>query len=135
MIRAALDTLLGRKGKDAKGKGAVDGATGEGAAEDKLRDSLADKVVAVSIDDDGEIRILDSLAGAGGKEEKKDKDKAPAAPTLRNDQLADDDGDIMEIELADGEDAVRLMKILRDAGFDARFPTEEDEKEGKHDEL
>ncbi|CAG7846041.1 SubName: Full=Uncharacterized protein {ECO:0000313/EMBL:CCA69227.1} [Serendipita indica DSM 11827] len=133
MIRAAFDALLGRK-DSTKGNNNNQGGTGEGKSKGE---DLADKIVAVSIDEDGEIQFLDSLGGGSKDKKKADKNKDnAAAPTLRNDQLGDDEGDVMEIELADGEDAARLMKILQDAGFDARFPgADDDEKEGKHDEL
>ena len=143
LIKAALDALLGR----VPGPGAENGAANGKAQPDSPRKDASSqdgkpaaaqggdgggknkeqqRFVAVTMDENGEIRI-DQLLGGDGK--------YAAAPG----GAKDDEGDVMEIELAGGEDAARLMKILREAGYDARLPgqeeTDDDAPLKSHDEL
>ncbi|KIM24012.1 hypothetical protein M408DRAFT_27454 [Serendipita vermifera MAFF 305830] len=126
LLKAALDALLGRqtepKRAERDARGASDGKTtggGDGSAEKKLEQ----RFVAVSVDEDGEIKI-EKFLGNDGKVDQPEED---------------DDVEVMEIELAGGEDAARLMKILRDAGYDARAlgqdDGEDDDQLETHDEL
>jgi protein OS-9 len=124
MIKAALDALLGRTQKTAGDLGAGAG-TDQGKTDDNKHDHL-EGLVAVTVDDDGELRV-EKLRGAESR-------LAPADDG--------DDGEVMEIELAGGEDATRLLRILREAGYDAVLPTfedpnnkDEDEELKSHDEL
>jgi hypothetical protein len=111
MIKAALDALLGRTQKAA-------GDLGAGADQGKAGNNKLDHLeglVAVTVDDDGEVRV-EKLRGADAR-------------------LDDDVGDVMEIELAGGEDATRLLRILREAGYDAVLPGFEDSKKDEDEEL
>ena len=142
LIKAALDALLGR----VPGPGAENGVANGKAQSDTIKDASSQdgkpaaaqggdgvgknkeqqRFVAVTMDENGEIRI-DQLFGGDGK--------YPAGLG----GVKDDEGDVMEIELAGGEDAARLMKILREAGYDARLPgqeeTDDDASLKSHDEL
>jgi hypothetical protein len=170
LIKAALDALFGRNqeegndntannqniangqrageaggtgGGGTAAKGNAGGAAGNNAQMEDVKVKLADnlkagnldKFIAVTLDEDGEIYV-DSL-----------EDRLSPLGELREGD--NEDEGIMEIELAGGEDAVRLMKILREAGYDAHLPGEDDdqgsskkkkkrrddEELGSHDEL
>jgi protein OS-9 len=135
-IRAALDSLFGRINQNGANnnknapQGGGEGATqpkpdqgGQNANGDTKLGDLGEGIIVASLDENGEIRIDKLLDDGDGKF---------AA-------FQDDDDGIVEIELAGGEDATRLLKILRDAGYDARLPgkDEEDKEEPlkSHDEL
>jgi hypothetical protein len=142
LIKAALDALLGRVPEPGVENGAANGKVQPGSAGkdassqdgkpaaaqggDDGHKNKEQRFVAVTMDENGEIRI-DQLLGNG------DKYHAGLAAAK------DDEGDVMEIELAGGEDAARLMKILREAGYDARLPgqeeTDDDAPLKSHDEL
>jgi len=137
LIKAAFDALLGRipqkgpEGGDAD-EGSRSGSRGAGATshgdkpvsaqgDDDKGEDEAHRLVAVTMDENGDVRI-DKLLGPG-------------------DKFLSGTGDegVMEIELAGGEDAARLVKILREAGYEARLPgqeeTEDDTPAKPHDEL
>ncbi|KAG8868011.1 Protein OS-9 [Serendipita sp. 405] len=169
LIKAALAAFFGHKDKDKDDANAdaKDGnnkpnaaASGSSSGSDKTKNDGSNKegrgadkgdilgknsIVAVSMDENGEI-VIEAVGedkfmpmlqqekegrsakgaggGGGGKKAKNNGDDD------------EDEGSFMEIELAGGEDAMRLMKILQDAGYDARFPGEEDEEKlPDHDEL
>lgn len=129
-ILKALNALLGRQPESGEANGkAQAGSSSDNKPADGNQASgekkLEQRFVAVSMDEDGEIRIEKFLGG----------DQVPPRTEQEND---DEEESIMEIELAGGEDAARLMKILRDAGYDARLPGQddsEDEPLETHDEL
>lgn len=117
MIKAALDALLGRTQKTAGDVGAGAGAD-QGKSGDNTLDHL-EGLVAVTVDDDGELRV-EKLRGADSRLAAADDE---------------DTGEVMEIELAGGEDATRLLRILREAGYDAVLPAFEDPKKDEDEEL
>ncbi|KAG8833526.1 Protein OS-9 [Serendipita sp. 399] len=118
------------------------GNDGEGANADKkahARDLLENnKILAVSMDENGEIQI--EAVGQDGFLPMLNQHREEARAAKEGKKTAsgsDDDGSVMEIELAGGEDAVRLMKILQEAGYEARFPGEDEDEEKlpSHDDL
>lgn len=131
LIKAALEALLGRVPEPGAENGAANGEAQPGSGGKPAAAQGADgggknkeqRFVAVTVDENGEIRINKLLGNEG---------KYPAL-------AKDDEGDVMEIELAGGEDAARLMNILREAGYDARLPGQEESEDDaplkSHDEL
>lgn len=122
MLKAALDAVLGRKDKGTAGAGAG-GNGGGNDQEDNVGGSLLDgleTLVTVTVDENGELQI-----------EKMNGDEAKMV------HVGDDMADVMEIELAVGEDPARLMRILREAGYDTVLPGAEQggsKKKGDDDE-
>lgn len=122
-IKAAIDSLFGRNQNGGNNAPQEGGAQQNPLQNDRASNGdtklgdLGEGIIAVTVDENGEFRINRILDNG---------DTKFAAPL----SLQDDDDDIMEIELAGGEDATRLLKILRDAGYDAHLPgKDEDEKE------
>ncbi|PVG02797.1 hypothetical protein CPB86DRAFT_725142, partial [Serendipita vermifera] len=115
LIKAALDALFGRNQEDGNDNTANNNAdpnpNGQKAGEAA---GNLEKFIAVTMDEDGEIYV-DSL----------DDRLAPLGELKPGDN---EDEEILEIELAGGEDAVRLMKILREAGYDAHLPGDDDDQ-------
>ena len=151
LIKAALNALLGRQkesgttnkkaeragsgsgsppaGKPEDGSGSGNsGGGGAGGSNAPAEKKLEQRFVAVSLDENGELKIEkflgQDIAGKGGDNDGTEEEE--------------EDEEVMEIELSGGEDAARLMRILREAGYDARLPNQEesdDEPLKTHDEL
>lgn len=123
LLKFALDALLGKEhNAGEEGENVAEGQQADGnAAEGIKAGKFGDGLVAVGINEDGEMWV----------------DKLPAAPKTGNNEE-----EFMEIELAGGEDANRLLKILQEAGYDVRMPgsedsayADEDDDIETHDEL
>jgi protein OS-9 len=127
LIKVALEALS-RLPEPGTENGAADGEVQPGSGGTPAAAEGADgggknkeqRFVAVTMDENGEIRI-DKLLGNNGNLAK------------------DDEGDVMEIELAGGEFVARLIKTLREVEYDARLPGQEESEDDaplkSHDEL